>query len=127
MTFYDGDSFFTLSLAGRIGLVALSGLLSAVTIWIAWRLGRKRRAATRIFIALAALYLFTWLSPQIYYAYYLMIFDSLPLQIVIHSPPSPSDVALLLTFQADATLSDHSKGALGWLLIAVSLIPGRRP
>lgn len=121
MDLYDGDSFLTLSLAGRIGLIALSALLSAITIWASWRIGRGRRFATRILTALAMLYLFTWLSPQVYYGYYLMIFDGLPLQIVIHAPPSPADVAGLLTFQANATLSDHSKGALGWLLIAASL------
>ena len=126
MTFYDGDSFFTLSLAGRIGLVALSCLLSSLTIWISWRLGRSRRIATRVLIALAALYIFAWISPQIYYGYYLMIFDGLPLQIVIQTPPSPPEAALLLTFQADATLSDHGKGVLGWLLIATCLVRTNR-
>ncbi len=123
MTLYDGDSFFTLGFAGRAGLIALSVFLSVVTIRASRRIGRRRRIITRILIALAALYLFTWLSPQIYYAYYLMIFDGLPLQIVIQPPPSPGDVARLLTFQLNATLSDHGKGALGWLLIAASLIP----
>lgn len=130
MTVYDGDSFFTLSLMGRVGLIALSALLTAVTIWLSWRLagriGRRRRLVTRVLIALAALYLFTWLSPQIYYGYYLMIFDGLPLQVVVGPPPSPATVAQHLTFQSNATLSDHGKGALGWLLIAASLIPARR-
>lgn len=121
MTHYDGDSFFTLSLMGQVGLAALSALLTALTIWLSWRIGRRRRLVTRILNALAGLYLFTWLSPQIYYGYYLMIFDGLPLQIVIQTPPSPSGVALLLTFQANASLSDHGKGLLGWLLIAACL------
>ena len=115
MTHYDGDSFFRLSV---IGLITLSVFLTALTIWLSWWIGRRRRLVTRILIALAALYLFTWLSPQIYYGYYLMIFDGLPLQIVTGAPPSPTSVAQLLTFQSNATLSDHGKGALGWLLIA---------
>ena len=123
MTHYDGDSFFRLSV---IGLITLSVFLTALTIWLSWWIGRRRRLVTRILIALAALYLFTWLSPQIYYGYYLMIFDGLPLQIVTGPPPSPTSVAQLLTFQSNATLSDHGKGALGWLLIAASLIPARR-
>lgn len=123
MTHYDGDSFFRLSV---IGLITLFVFLTALTIWLSWWIGRRRRLVTRILIALAALYLFTQLSPQIYYGYYLMIFDGLPLQIVTGAPPSPTSVAQLLTFQSNATLSDHGKGALGWLLIAASLIPARR-
>jgi len=127
MTVYDGDSFFTLNLAGQAGLIVLSAFLSACAIWAAWRIGQDRSIFTRILIALAAFYLFTWLSPQIYYGYYLIIFDGLPLQIVIQSPPSPDEVARLLSFQAKASLSDHSKGALGWLLILACLFRADRP
>lgn len=127
MTVYDGDSFFTLSLAGQAGLIVLSTFLSACAIWAGWRISQDRRIFTRILIALAALYLFAWLSPQIYYGYYLIIFDGLPLQIVVQSPPPPGEVARLLSFQANSTLSDHSKGALGWLLILACLFRVNRP
>ncbi len=122
MALYDGDSFFTLTLAGRIGLLALSALLSVALIWASWRVGRSQRRFTRILIALALFYGFVWLSPQIYYSYYLMVFDGLPLQLVVGAPPGPDEAVRLLALQGASNLSDHGKAMLGWVMIVVAMV-----
>lgn len=114
---YAEDSFHTLSLASQIGLVVLSLLLAGLLIFASWRLALRRRLAARIAFAVLLLFLFVWLSPQVYYLYYLALFDGLPWQIVIKLPPSPVELLGFLTFQGDATLSAHGKGLLGWCMI----------
>jgi vacuolar-type H+-ATPase subunit I/STV1 len=112
---YDGDSFFTLSTAGQIGLAALSVALFAGALAVVWRW-------PRIWMALLVFWLFLWLSPQVYYLYYQMIFDDLPWQIVVKTPPGPGKIAQLLFFFDRPTLSAHSKGVLGWALIAMAVV-----
>ncbi|MEM8658818.1 MAG: hypothetical protein AAGF22_12060, partial [Pseudomonadota bacterium] len=55
-------------------------------------------------------------SPQIYYEYYRLVLDGLPAQWVIRLP-DPAWLLRLVTFQDRATLSDHGKGLLFWLLV----------
>jgi hypothetical protein len=117
---YDGDSFFTLSLFGQIGLAVLSLCLSGGTVWAMFYL--KAHWALRVLIALGGFWLFVWLSPQIYYLYYIAIIDGLPLQWVVRSAPSPSNILQFLTFRSDGTLSAHSQGLLGWAMIAAAAI-----
>ena len=74
---YAEDSFHTLSLASQIGLVVLSLLLAGLLIFASWRLALRRRLAARIAFAVLLLFLFVWLSPQVYYLYYLALFDGL--------------------------------------------------
>lgn len=119
---YDGDSFHTLSLAGRAGLLLLSLTLTMITALAARRIMRGRRLPLRMLIAFAVLTAFIWLSPQVYYAYYLTLFDGLPLQSVISSPPSPIEIAKILTFQDRPTLSAHGIALLGWLLITIAAL-----
>ena len=68
---------------------------------------------------------FVWLSPQVYYVYYLMIFDGLPWQIVVRTPPGPGALVRLLAFQDKASLSAHGQAALGWAMLAAALWRGR--
>lgn len=123
---YAEDSFFTLGLGGRIGLVFVSALLAAGCVWfVIWfvhGLGRP----VRCLIALAVFYLFVWLSPQFYYMYYLLIFDGLPLQWVIQSPPSWRKIIGLVSFTDRSTLTAHGQGVLWWVLVLVALLR-RRP
>lgn len=114
---YEGDSFFTLSVGGRIGLTILSTLLAVALIAVC-QIVRRRTNSTFIgvFVSLTMFWLFVWLSPQIYYSYYRLIFDDLPAQMVIKLPPRPERIVNLLTFQVRLTLSGHSAGVLGWLL-----------
>jgi len=104
---YEGDSFFTLSPMGRAGLVLLSILLSGALIWMTAGLARAKPLPVRLAIAALAFYGFVWLSPQIYYVYYIMIFDTLPWQTVIKAPPGGGDLVKIMLFQGGATLSAH--------------------
>lgn len=125
MNLYAEDSFFTLSVSGRIGLVILSVLLAALILWLAWRWSAGKHILARAAIGLGLFIGFEWLSPQIYYAYYLVIFDGLPVQWVIGWPPGPASLVRLLSFTENANLSFHSRGVLGWALVLVALFrPG---
>ncbi|MEP3347039.1 MAG: hypothetical protein ABJN34_05850 [Litoreibacter sp.] len=117
---YESDSFFTLSQSGQIGLLVLSLVLFLGTLYASWRLSANKPLVLRLVIGLVLLFLFSWLSPQAYYQYYRMIIDGLPQQIVVRMPSGPLELLQLLTFQADANLSAHSKGVLGWALLIVS-------
>ncbi|MEO0862868.1 MAG: hypothetical protein AAFY65_19920 [Pseudomonadota bacterium] len=118
---YQEDSFFTLTAAQGAGLLALSFALWALAVWGIWRLQAPR--LVRSLAALALFWLFVWLSPQVYYAYYQLIFD-VPAQWVIGRPPGPGALLRLLTFTQEASLSRHGQGLLGWSLIAMAV--GRR-
>ena len=119
---YTDDSFNTLTMIQQTGLTAISLLLGLFCIFICFRLFRNRSRLSRLLISLGVLFLLVWLSPQIYYSYYLIIFDGLPFQAVIKKPPSPWALTQLLSFQSNASLSDHTKAILGWVLIAMALL-----
>ena len=123
---YTDDSFFTLSSTGQIGLAALSVVLSALFLWFAVRITWCNTRLVRILVSLLLFTLFVWLTPQVYYAYYMMVFDDLPLQLVIKAPPSPVELGRLLTFTGSDNLSAHSKGVLGWLMLVVPQVFSRR-
>ncbi|MEP1207011.1 MAG: hypothetical protein ABJM29_10115 [Rhizobiaceae bacterium] len=124
---YAEDSFFTLTMTGRLGLVALSALLGGLTLALFLRLSRGQYLVWRLSLALVLFFAFVWLSPQIYYAYYQLLIGDLPWQIVIGSPPTASDLFKQLSFQERHNLSYHSRGALGWLLIVLALFQRRMP
>lgn len=118
---YDGDSFYTLTAIGRTGLVILSITLTAALLWLASMLMKRLSLPFRVVVALILFFAFVWLSPQIYYTYYMTLFDGLPWQIVVKDPPSLRRLFGLLTFSGQANLSAHSQGVLGWLLLALAL------
>ena len=118
---YVNDSFFTLSVVERAGLVVLSACLTVVTASVVWRVTRHHRIPVRLVVALIIYWVFLWLSPQIYYVYYVTIFSSLPAQIVIGWPPAMHDLFVVLTFQNQHNLSFHAQGVLGWALIILVL------
>ena len=122
---YSDDSFFTLTVYGRWGLVAISTALAAVTLWILWRLTARKSLAVRLLIALVLFAAFEWLAPQIYYLYYLQIFENLPWQWVIGLAPPVGDLWDLLIFRERNNLSHHSRAALGWLMLVIALIRPR--
>lgn len=123
---YENDSFLTLSVAERIGLVCVTLLLSAALIWLFWVAIKRVNIWIRPLLALVFLYVFIWLSPQIYYLYYLVIFDFLDLKNVIHPPFNPLTLFNLLTFTESGKLADHGKGVLGWILIVLSFLHLRK-
>ena len=123
---YDGDSFFTLSLAGRIGLVFVSLAFAVAALGLTRLMTFHRAWILRPFIWAVVFISFVWLSPQGYYTYYRLIIDGLPAQSVIQDPPRPAALVAYLTFTGDATLSAHSIGVLGWLMLSVALLPRRK-
>lgn len=122
---YEGDSLFTLTVPGQIGLLLLSISLTVGVLALTWLLTKRRAIGWRLGIAAILFYLFIWISPQIYYQYYLLIIDGLPWQIVVKSPPGPAHLAELLSFTFRPNLSAHSKGALGWALLALAIFRPR--
>ena len=122
---YDGDSFFTLSTTGQVGLAVLSLVLTGLVLAALWVFPRRGV----VIFAVILFWLFVWVSPQIYYSYYQQIIPGLPTQIVVGDPPGSDFVIGLITFSGEANLSDHGKGVLFWLMMAVALIRrvGPRP
>ena len=118
---YEGDSFFTLGLAGRAGLVTLTCALTLLCVW-AIRAMRWPWGLVGVVPLFAA---FVWLSPQVYYLYYQMIFDGLPWQIVVQAFDAGQVLDLIL-FRERATLSDHGKGVLFWLMAGTAIWPAIR-
>lgn len=122
---YEGDSFFTLTVIGRIGLVLLSMGLAVLTAAAFIRIARCLVWPLRLLLALVFLWVFVWLSPQVFYLYYMALFDHLPLHNVVQAPPQPSHIMHLLGFSGKAALSDHATGLLGWVLIVLACVGER--
>lgn len=132
---YEGDSFHTLSILGRAGLVLLSLALAIGVITLAagktarlygfagfWPLpGFLAVAVLDGLVNLLLLWLFLWLSPQLYYIFYLTQFDGLGWQWVVKPPPSPSAVLDILAMPRSGNLSEHGLGLLGRALVLLSL------
>ena len=123
---YDGDSFFTLSIAGQIGLVVLTIILSILMIMLTHRVALMIRwKVWAVVSALTLFWLFVWLSPQVYYLYYQMIFTGLPWQAVVSWPPPAGESLVdLILFRGEGTLSNHGKGALFWIMAATAFMAG---
>lgn len=117
---YREDSFFTLTEFGQAGLAGLSALLSVLVLVPVFWLVSKKRIHVRLAIALAAFWLFVWISPQIYYAYYRIIIDGLPQQWVI-GWPAIFQPARYMTFTGPQNLSAHGQGLLGWSLVLLAV------
>ena len=113
---YRDDSFFTLGLLEAAGLLVVTALLVLGVLALARRL-RRGRLGRRLVAAAGLFWLFLWLSPQVYYAYYQLILDGLPVQIVIGWPPGAETVLRRLGFAGPATLAAHGQGVLGWVLV----------
>ncbi len=118
---YEGDSFYTLTLLGRTGLILLSTAMAFITIGLFLKVSSRYSKSVGVGLAIVFLGLFVSLSPQFYYTYYMLIFEGLPVQSVIRKPPGPVEIFQFLTFTEDATFSKHAKGVLGWVLIVLAL------
>jgi len=121
---YAGDSFFTLTSGGQVLVGGLSLLLTVICLAVYVKLSWRRPWPARLIAAFSVFVFFVWLSPQIYYVCYIFL-RGVPWQMVIGIPPSPSELLKLLTFSDRANLSFHSRGLLGWILIAVALFQPR--
>lgn len=120
---FEQDSFFTLSGVGQLGLALLSCVFFLILLALNRKLARRRPLAVRIAVAALVFWAFVWLSPQVYYTYYLMIFDGLPVQVVIHQPPRLRTLAEILTFTHSHSLSSLGQTLLGWVLLISAFLP----
>ena len=123
--FKPGRESYGFGMGGRIGLVILSSVLVTFCFGIVWRCVKGWGRVWRVVFALGVFWGFLWLSPQVYYAYFWMIFENLPVQIVVRTPPGVGEVARLLSFTGKASLAQQGQGVFGWLLIATALLRGR--
>jgi hypothetical protein len=122
---YNQDSFFDLTPLGQIGLACVSAVLFTVTVYVAWRLLRNFPVWVRPVGSLVLFYVFVWVSPQVYFQYYHLLFEFLPDQWVIFPPPSPVKAIEFLTFSGPQTLSAHGQGLLGWVTILAPFVKRR--
>jgi hypothetical protein len=72
---YANDSIHTLTVIQQIGLGFISLTLRSMMIFLSLKLFKNKSMIVRIMVAISLLYLFVWLSPQLYYAYYILIFE----------------------------------------------------
>jgi hypothetical protein len=119
---YAEDSFFTLTIEARLGLVLLSSMLGGLALIFLWRIVDSRNLVVRLILSVVCFTAFVWLTPQIYYVYYLAIFDALSWQVVIDWPPPASELIDLLLFRDRQNLSFHARGALGWTMLVLAVI-----
>jgi len=119
---YLQDSFFDLSPWGRVGLIVISACLFFFTALIT-RLVLGNKSAWLCILGSSGLFvLFVCLSPQVYYMYYRILIDDLPLQWVIKPMEAPMAALKYITFQGPENLSAHSQGLLGWFLIVTPFL-----
>ncbi|MEM6355097.1 MAG: hypothetical protein AAF844_05360 [Pseudomonadota bacterium] len=118
---YANDSFFTLSPMAAFGLAVLSTALAAALLGAVRAVSKTRSVFNPPVVgALALWWVFLWLSPQLYYTYYMAVFPALPVQSVIRWPPGPLTLLELLSLTGPATLAAHAQGALGWACLGLS-------
>lgn len=124
---FRDDTFFQLSDLGQIGTAAISVVLCVIMLWLCWRVVRREPLWLRLVLALVLFLLFEWLSPQIYYFWYMVVYPGLSLQWVVGFWPRPPDVLSTLALQRSDTLSGLSRALLGWGMIGLALLArGRR-
>lgn len=118
---YNQDTFFHLSISGRMGLVIVSLVMSAILLASYWWLTNRCSIPIKILLTFVFIWGFIWFSPQAYYLYYIQIIEGLPLQNVIQYPPSIFETVQTITFTGNSNLSNHSKGILFWAMMLIAL------
>ena len=130
---YPGDSIFTLSLPGAVGLIILTSLLVLLLVGVSrfkstW-LQRvyQTRSANGIAMLSLDLLLTTLLFvvgvtivPQLHYSYYHLLFE-LPHQWII-KPLSVADVWHILRVPEGGNLATHATGLCGWWLLVLVVL-----
>lgn len=125
---YPSDSFWTLSWAGRAGVVAISTIgIAFIFLALAWKTKLILRIKTQI--SATAWFLFDlaagWaifgvihtVSPQAFYTFYRLIFDALPNQWVIDTFFDSDRLQLIASLPANGSLADHLAGIALWAII----------
>lgn len=135
---YAGDSFWTLSVPGRIGVatISISGLLilAAVNNWKTQAILRWSRYRWRVpvwlldvALSLALFALLFSISPQIYYSFYQQIIAGLPNQWVIDGPFNWDRLRDIALPRSGASLADHTGAiAIGGLILFTAYLHRRQ-
>jgi hypothetical protein len=118
---YRDDSFFSLGIAEAAGLVFLTLVVAFCMLKLVRRVCRTGKIWQKLAWALGLFWVFLWVSPQIYYLYYQLIFMGLPVQLVIDWSPGAEHLLRRLTFTGPATISAHGQGVLCWAMLVVSV------
>lgn len=129
---YPADSFYSLSPLAGAGLAGLS--VALITLLFALSLAKARWLSARfgpgpglwsldLALTLGLAYLALWLAPQLYYLYYLTIFDGLPWQSVIKPPPGAGAFLGVLLMTEPPSLSIHLQGVTARALLLAGAYP----
>ena len=131
---YPGDSIFTLSLFGRVGLIALTVLLVLLLITLSQLKSRWLQHAPRtwsgsgvtmmVFDVMLTTLLFIMaltLVPQLYYSYYQLLFEGLPQQWIVKPLPLAS-IWHSVRVPREASMALHTIGLCGWWLLIVVVL-----
>lgn len=134
LTHWSGDSFHHLNQIEQFGLLVWSLLLIIFLGWISilktgwierW-FNNKASTSNRpdialhfldIMVTLALFELFYAFSPQLYYGYYLIIFDDLPLQWIAPNEFSLSQIIGRIFMHSITKMSDLLAALTLWILI----------
>ena len=130
---YSGDTIFTLSLPGALGLVVLTSLLVFLLIGVSrfkssWlqRVYRTRSAngvamlSLDLLLTLLLFVVGVTIVPQVHYSYYHLLFE-LPQQWII-KPLSIADIWHILSVPKGASLATHVTGLCGWWLLMLVVL-----
>ncbi|MEJ6397101.1 hypothetical protein [Yoonia sp. 208BN28-4] len=124
MSPYADDSFWTLTTAGRAGVIAITVSGLALVLWIAQKLtptfAKLPFLAAAILHSVAALAIFAVIygvSPQVFYSFYQIIFPDLPAQWVISPATALSRLGDAIDLITAPNLSDDIAGLTFWTLI----------
>lgn len=118
MTGFEQDSFFDLTPWGQTGLALISLVMGLGMLWLAWIVGRSVAWALWVCVLF---WLFLWLSPQVYYTYYLTLFEFLEQQIVVTWPPIGPEAFLYgVAGEYGSTLRGIGQGVMFWGMMALA-------
>lgn len=130
---YGEDSFWTLALRDRFAVAGLAAALMLLGGWVAFRVactmatrcdGLRLRVAMltgNISITLACYFGLWFVSPQIFYSYYRLIFENLPQQWVIGSSAQLDRFVVALLFEGNISLADSAAGLYFWMLLSLTV------
>ena len=127
---YPGDSYWTLGLWGRAGVLAIS--LIAITFFYAalWMLFRRLAPMPRAFaitgVGVVGFVLLHALMPQVFYSFYRLLFPDLPQQWVITGLPDPARLRAIASIRTGGSLSDHLSATALWGIVPFAVWSSRR-
>lgn len=130
---YGEDSFWTLALYDRFVVAGLAAFLMILGGWAAFQIARAMAVkgdglrlkvamlTGNVSITLACYFGLWFVSPQLFYSYYRLIFEGLPQQWVIGSSAQLDRFVGALLFDGNISLADSAAGLYFWLLLSLTV------